>query len=71
PFSIQAIDENFKVLSKTSFKAPAASDGYFAGITVKSNVVRFWYFNAYQGTNSLQVTNFSLGKNRWSVDKCE
>ncbi|CAI6083426.1 hypothetical protein [Cohnella sp. JJ-181] len=62
PFSIQAIDENFKVLSKTSFKAPAASDGYFAGITVKSNVVRFWNFNAYQGTNSLQVTNFSLGK---------
>ncbi|SFB03177.1 hypothetical protein SAMN05216312_10376 [Cohnella sp. OV330] len=61
-FSIQAIDENFKVLSKTSFKVPAASDGYFAGITVKNNVVRYWNFKAYQGTNSLQVTNFNLGK---------
>jgi len=62
PFSIQAIDENFKVLSKTSFKAPAASDSYSAGITVKNNAVRHWYFNAYQGTNSLQVTSFNLGK---------
>ncbi|WP_217592080.1 hypothetical protein [Cohnella sp. GbtcB17] len=62
PFSIQAIDENFKVLSKTTFKAPAASAGYFAGITVKNNVVRDWNFNAFQGTNSLQVTNFNLGK---------
>jgi hypothetical protein len=60
--SIQTLDENFKGISTVSFKAPAASRSYFAGITVSNNALRFWSFHSYRNTNSLQVTSFKLGK---------
>jgi len=60
--SIETLDENFKVVSTIPVKKPAASIDSSAGVTVKNDMLRFWRFNAYQNTNSLEVTSCSLGK---------
>ncbi|GGD83415.1 hypothetical protein [Paenibacillus nasutitermitis] len=60
--SILTFDENFKLLSTTAFKLTPRYLESGAGTTMTGGVVRFWGFNNYQNTNSLQVTSLDLSK---------
>ncbi|OME78607.1 hypothetical protein BK120_22990 [Paenibacillus sp. FSL A5-0031] len=60
--TIQSLDENFKTLSTTLFKDTSKNLTSGTATVGSGNVVRFWSYNNYQNTNSLQVTSFNLSK---------